>query len=161
MVLMGLWAFVLCTGHRWRKTKEQQLWNNTKQIFPEQKTTKSFALRHLCPVHEVLSGIWNPLISGQTVNSFGQGKCIIACQSGNFKIYSSGSHVSTSSYMLKIEKLIMFNMTCMWTFQANSLLHRYLFPMHVHKLNKCEHFPKWFGTLYRDNSVLMRVPHIQ
>ena len=36
---------------------KQQPWNNTKQIFPEQKTKKSFALRHLCPVHEVLCGI--------------------------------------------------------------------------------------------------------
>ena len=26
-----------------------------------------------------------------------------------------------------VEKLITFNMTCLWTFQTNSLLHRYLF----------------------------------
>ena len=26
--------------------------------------------------------------------------------------------------------------------------------------NKCEHFHKWFGTLYRDNSVLMRVQYV-
>ena len=87
---MGVWAFILCTGHRWRKTKEQQPWNNTKQIFPEQKTKKFFALRHLCPVHEVLSGIWKPLIPEQIVNLFGQGKCTFDCQSGNFKNYSSG-----------------------------------------------------------------------
>ena len=49
----------------------------------EQKTKKSFALRHLCPVHKVLSGIWNPLISGQIVNIFGQRKCTFDCQSGN------------------------------------------------------------------------------
>ena len=67
-----------CTGHRWCKTKEQKPWNNTKQIFPEQKTRRSFALRHLCLVHEGFSGIWNPLISGQIVNSFGQGKCTIS-----------------------------------------------------------------------------------
>ena len=89
MVMIG----ELCTGHRWRKTREQQPWNNTKQIFPEQKTKKSFVLRHLCPVHEVLSGIWNSLIvSGQIVNSFGQGKCTFDRQSGNFKTYSSGNH---------------------------------------------------------------------
>ena len=92
-----------------------------------------FALRNLCPVHEVLSGIWNPLISGQIVNSFGQGKCTFDCQSANLKNYASGNHVSTSSCMLRIEKLINFNMTCMWTFHTNSLLHRYLFLMHVHK----------------------------
>ena len=90
MVVMGVWAFILCTGHRWRKTKEQQPWNNTKQIFPEQKTKKSFALGHLCPVHELWVEIWNPLISGQIVNSFGQGKCTFDCQSGNFKNSSSG-----------------------------------------------------------------------
>ena len=57
---------ILCTGHRWRKTKEQKPWNNTtKQIFPEQKSKKSFALRHLCPVQDVLTGILNPLTSGQ------------------------------------------------------------------------------------------------
>ena len=90
MVVMGVGAFILCTGHRWRETKEQQPWNNTKQIFPEQKPKKSFALLRLCPVHEVLSGIWNWLISGQIVNSFGQGKCTFDCQSGNLKNYSSG-----------------------------------------------------------------------
>ena len=57
MVVMGVGAFILCTGHRSRKTKERQPWNNTKQIFPEEKTKKSFALRHLCPGHELLSGI--------------------------------------------------------------------------------------------------------
>ena len=75
MVVMGFWAFILCTAHRWRKTKEQQPWNNTKQIFPEQKTKKSFALGHLCPVHELWVEFWNPLIFGEIVNSFGQGKC--------------------------------------------------------------------------------------
>ena len=33
------------------KTKEQKPWNNTKQIYPEQKSKKSFVLRHLCPVN--------------------------------------------------------------------------------------------------------------
>ena len=83
---------------------------------------KSFALRHLCPVHEVLSGIGNSLISGQIVTLFGQGKCTFDCQSGTFKNYSSGNHVSTNSCMLKIEKLINFNMTCMWTFHTNFTL---------------------------------------
>ena len=38
-----------------------------------------------------------------------------------------------------VEKLITFNMTCLWTFQTNSLLHRYLFFMHVHEItmNTC------------------------
>ena len=44
MVVMGVWAFTLCTEHRRHKTKEQKSWNNTKQTFPEQNTKKSFAL---------------------------------------------------------------------------------------------------------------------
>ena len=72
---------------------------------------------------------WNPLIPGQIVNSFGQGKCTFDCQSGNFKNYFSDNHVSTRSCMLRIQKLINFNMT----FHTNSLLHGYLFLMHVHK----------------------------
>ena len=115
------------------KLKNQKPWKHTKQIFPEQKTKKSFILHHLCPVHEVLTGIWNPLISGQIVNSFGQGKCTFDCQSANLKNYASGNHVSTSSCMLRIEILITFNVTCMWTFHTNSLSHEYLFLMHLHK----------------------------
>ena len=84
-------------------------------------------------VDELLTGILNTLISGQIVNSFGQGKCTFDCQSGNLKNYASGNHVSTSSCMLRIEILITFNVTCMWTFHTNSLLHEYLFLMHVHK----------------------------
>ena len=73
MVVMGVWAFILFIGHRWRNwTKEQPPWNNTKQSFPEQKTKKSFAqlfcFTSSVSSDEVLSGIWNPLISGQIVN---------------------------------------------------------------------------------------------
>ena len=86
MAVMGVWAFILCTRHRRHiKQKNQKPWKHTKQVFPEQKTKTSFVLHHLWPVHEVLTGIWNPLISGQIVNSFGQGKCTFDCQSGNLK----------------------------------------------------------------------------
>ena len=104
---------------------------------------------------------WNlePLISGQIVNSFGQGKCTFDCQSGNLKNYASDNHVSTSSCMLRIEILITFNVTCMWTFHTNSLLHEYCFSWMY--TNKYKHFHKWFGIFYSDNWVLMRVPHIQ
>ena len=86
MAVMGVWAFILCTRHRWHiKQKNKKPRKHTKEIFPEQKTKKYFVLHHLCPVHEILTGIWNPLISGQIVNSFGQGKCTFDCQSGNLK----------------------------------------------------------------------------
>ena len=55
------------------------------------------------------------------------------CQSGNVKNYASGNHVSTSSCILRTGILIAFNITCMWTFHRNTLLHEYLFLMHVHK----------------------------
>ena len=110
MAVMGVWAFILiCVpGTDDIKEKNKKPWKHTKQIFPEQKTKKSFVLHHLWPVHEVLTGIWNPLISGQIVNSFGQGKCTFDCQSGNLKNYASGKHVSTSSCMLRIEILITY-----------------------------------------------------
>ena len=88
---------------------------------------RKHALHHLCPVHEVLTGIWNPLISGQIVNSFGQ--CTFDCQSRNLINFAPGNHVSRSSCMLRIEILkYTFNITCMWYF-----LHEYFFLMHVHK----------------------------
>ena len=55
------------------------------------------------------------------------------CQSGNLYNYASGNHVLTSSCMLRTEILITVNITCMWTFHTNSLLHEYLFLMRVHK----------------------------
>ena len=132
MVVVGVICgyFVYWTQMTWNKNTKP--WNNTKRIFPEQKTKKSFLLHHVCPVHEVLTGIWNPLISGQIVNSFGQGKCTFDCQSRNLKNYASGAHVSTSPCMLRIEILITVNISCIWTFHTNSLLHEYLFLMHVH-----------------------------
>ena len=57
------------------------------RLSPEQKTKKSFGLRHLCPVHEVLTGVWK-LLSGQIVNSFGHGRCTFDYQSGNVKNYA-------------------------------------------------------------------------
>ena len=55
--------------------------------------------------------VWKPL-SGQIVNSFGQGKCTFDCQSGNFKT----TPLATMSEA--------------YTFHTNSLLHGCL---HVHK----------------------------
>ena len=131
MAVMGVWAFILiCVpGTDDIKEKNKKPWKHTKQIFPEQKTKIYIVLHHLFPEHEVL------IISGQLVSAFGQGKCTFDYQSGNLKNYASGNHVSTSSCMLRIEILITFNITCMWTFHTNSLLHEYLFLMHVHKYN--------------------------
>ena len=80
--------------------------------------------------------------------------------SGTFKNYSSDNHVSTSSCMLRTEKLTNFNMNLYVDVQYkfHSCMDICFSCMYS---NKCEHFHKWFGTLYRDNSVLMRVPRIQ
>ena len=40
MAVMGVWAFILCTGTDDMKQKKKKPWNNAKQIFPEQKTKK-------------------------------------------------------------------------------------------------------------------------
>ena len=123
MVVMGV-RHLFCV-HGWRKTKEQQPWNNTKQIFPEQKTKRSFVWCDLCLVREVLAGIWNPLISGQIVNSFGQEKCTFDCQSGNFKNYASGNHLSTSSWQtdhlqhdLYADISYKFTLVCVFVYHA-------------------------------------------
>ena len=80
--------------------------------------------------------------------------------SGTFKNYSSNNHVSTSSCMLRTEKLTNFNMNLYVDVQYK--FHSCMdICFSCRYSNKCEHFHKWFGTLYRDNSVLMRVPRIQ
>ena len=150
------------------KTKEQQPWNNAKKISPEQKTKKSFALGHLCPVHELWVEFWNPLIFGEIVNSFGQERIDHPLLIWSGKVYiwlaisktiplatmSQEGHAcwelrnwSTSTWtvcghFIQIHSCMGICFSCMYT-------------------NNREHFHKWFGTLYRDNSVLMRVLHIQ
>ena len=59
MAVMGVWEFILCTRHMTYKAKEPKTMKTYQADFPEQKTKKSFVLPHLCPVHEVLTGIWN------------------------------------------------------------------------------------------------------
>ena len=86
MAVMGVWAFTLCKRHRWHyKTKEQRTMKTYQADFPwtENKEVFCFTLS----VSGTQSFDWNldPLISAQIVNSFGQGKCIFDCQSGNLK----------------------------------------------------------------------------
>ena len=152
MAVMKVWAFILCTRHRWHKTKEQKIQKTYQADFPWTENKEVFCFTS--SVSSTRSFDWNlePLISGQIVNSFGQGKCTFDCQSGNLKNYASGNHVSTSSCMLRTEIrqiLITFNVTCM------SICFSCMYT------NNYKHVHKWFGIFYRDNSVLMRVLHIQ
>ena len=57
MAVMGVWAFIQIV--EWTQMTESKR-TETMTISPEQKTKKSFVLRHLCPGHEVLTGIWTP-----------------------------------------------------------------------------------------------------
>ena len=156
MAVMGVWAFILCTRHGWHiKQKNQKPWKHTKHIFPEHKTKKSFVLPHLCPVHEVLTGIWNHKYLDKLSIHFVRESVTVSL--GIYKTMPLVNHVSTSSCMLRTEILITFNITCMWTFYANSLLHEFS----CMYTNNYKHFHKWFGIFYSDNSVLMRVPHNQ
>ena len=134
MVVVGVSCgyFVYWTQMTWNKRTQNHETIPSGLSLNRKQRSLNFLLHHVCPVHEVLTGIWNPLISGQIVNSFGQGKCTFDCQSRNLKNYASGAHVSTSPCMLRIEILITVNISCIWTFHTNSLLHEYLFLMHVH-----------------------------
>ena len=113
------------------KTKEQKTMKTYQAGFPWTENKEVFCFTSSVSSTQVLTGIWNPLISAQIINSFGQRNCTFDCQSGNLKNYASGNHLSTSSCMLRIEILITFNITCMWTFHTNSLFHEYSFLMHV------------------------------
>ena len=161
MFVVGVWAFIFCTGHRWRKTKEQQPWNNTKQIFSEQKTKKSFALRHPCPVHEVLSGILEFINTWTNCQFIWSGKGYIWLSVWEFRklflwqpCLNKVMHVEnweTDQLQHDLYVDISYKFTLSWVFVSHACMYA----------NKCEHFHNWFGTLYSDNSVLMRVPHIQ
>ena len=143
MDVMGVWASILCTWHRWRKTKEQRPWTNTKQIFPEQKAKKSFALRHLCPVHEVLSGILESINTWTNCQFLWSGKVYIWLSVWEFEklfLLSQQGHAcwelrnwSTSIWLIcghfiQIHSCMGVCFSCIYT-------------------NNCEHFHKWFGTL--------------
>ena len=133
MAVMGLWAFILCTGLADDiKQKNKNPWNNTKQIFPEQKTKSFFNVFCVQYTKFWLEFGIQKYLDKLSIHLVRE-KCTFDSQSGNLKNYASGNHVWTSSCMLRIEKLITFNMTCTWTFHTNSLLHGYLFLMHVHK----------------------------
>ena len=160
MDVMGVLAFILCTWHRWRKTKEQRPWTNTKQIFPEQKTKKSFVLRHLCPVHEVLSGILESINTWTNCQFIWSGKGYIWLSVWEFQklflwqpwlnkvMHVENWETDQLQHDLYVDISYKFH-PCM------GICFSFIYT------NNCEHFHKWFGTLYRDNSVLMRVPHIQ
>ena len=158
MVVMGVWAFILCTGHRWRKTKEQQPSNNSKQIFHEQKTKKSFALRHLCPINEVLSALWNPLISGQIVNSFGQGKCTFDCQSAFQKLFLSQTCLNKVMHVENWET-DQLQHDLYVDISTNSLLHGYFFSHACSQITVSTFVLMIWYSL--QGSFSGRVPHIQ
>ena len=119
---MGVSSFTSCTRHRWRKTKEQKPWNNTKQIFPWTDNKELFCFTSFLSSTRSFDRSLGAIIC-TNCQFVWSGKCTFDChdQSVNSKNYASGNHVSTSSCMLRIEKLITFNMTCTWTFH-NSLL---------------------------------------
>ena len=152
MVVMGVGAFILCTGHRWRKTKIQQPWNKTKQIFPEQKQ-RSLLLYVICVQYmKFWVEFWNPLIPRQILSIHWVRESVhltipLATMSQQGHACWQLRNWSTSTWLvcghfIQIHSCMGICFSCMYT-------------------NNCEHFHKWFGTLDRNNSVLMRVPHIQ
>ena len=131
----------------WRKQKKKP-WNNTKQIFPEQKSKKSFVLRHLCPVHWTnCQFIWSRkvyiwLSSWEFQKLWLWQPCLNKLMHvENWETDQLQHDLRVCGHLIQIRSCMGICFSCMYT-------------------NKCDHFHKWFGTLYRDNFVLMRVPDI-
>ena len=153
MAVMGVWAFILCTGHRWHKTKEQKTMKQYKADFPWTENKEASLLHLLCPVHEVLTGIWNSLISEQIVNSFGQGKCSFDCQSGNLRNYASSQQAHACwelknwspltwlvfEHFVQIHSWLSIYFSCLYTNNYK----------HFHKYTQC----KYGGPLGRPGST--------
>ena len=145
----------LSSGHRLRKAKEQKPWRfplNRKQsgllfyvMFVQY--TKFFLEFGL---HKYLDNLWIHLVreSVHLTVSLGISKTMpLATMSQQPHACWELRNWSTSTWLvcehfIQIHSCMGMCFSCMYT-------------------NNCEHFHKWFGTLYRDNSVLMRVPHIQ
>ena len=160
MAVMGVWAFTLCKRHRWHyKTKEQRTMKTYQADFPWTENKEVFCFTS--SVSGTQSFDWNldPLISAQIVNSFGKGKCIFDCQSGNLKTmplatmsqqahafwelkHWSPSTLLVCGHFIQIQSCMSISFSFMYT-------------------NNYKHFHKWFGIFYSDDSVLTRVPHIQ
>ena len=117
---MGVRSFTSCTRQRWRKTKEQKPWNNTKQIFPWTDNKEVFCFTSFVSTTRGFDWSLEAIVCTNCQFIWSR-KVYIWMPVWEFKNYASGNHVSTSSCMLRIEKLITFNMTCRWTFH-NSLL---------------------------------------
>ena len=164
MAVTGVWSIILCTGHRWCKTKEQNPWNNTKQIFPNSKQ-RSLFFYVICVQHTKFwleSGIHYYLdkLSIQLVKesvhltvSLGISKTI------TLTTISQQAHACwelrnwSPSTWLVCRHLIQIS--------TNQLMHCMGICFSCMYTNNYEHFHKWFGTFCGDNSVLMSVPDIQ
>ena len=135
------------TGWLWCEFDQTQMTYRTKkqktvktyQAHPEHKTKTSFVLPHLCTVHKVLTGIWSDKYLDKLSIHFVRKSVTVSL--GIYKTTPLVNHVSTSSCILRTEILITFNITCMWTFYTNSLLHEFS-SMYT---NNYKHFHKWFG----------------
>ena len=90
MDVMGVWAFILCVPD----TDDVKQKNNDLEPIPSRfslnRKQRSVLFYLICVQYRKFwVEFWNPLIPGQILNSFGQGKCTFDCQSGNLKDYSS------------------------------------------------------------------------
>ena len=139
----------LSSGHRLRKAKEQKPWRfplNRKQsgllfyvMFVQYtKFLLEFGL------HKYLDNLWIHLVRESVHRSVWE-----------FKNYASGNHVLTRE-LRNLSPSSWF--VCGHFIPIQSCMGICFSSMYT---NNYEHFHTWSGTFYRDNSVLMRVPHIQ
>ena len=157
---MGVWAFILCTRHRRHKTKEQKIMKTYQADFPWTENKEVFCFTS--SVSSTRSFDWNlESISIWTNCQFiWSGKVYIWLSVYELKKtmplatmsqqahacwglkYWSLSTLLVCGHFVQIHWSMSICFSCMYT-------------------NNYKHFHKWFGFFFSDNSVLMRVLHIQ
>ena len=160
MVVMGVLAFILCNRHRWRKKKRPTALKQYHPEFPENKEV--FCFTSSLSMASTRSFEWNL----ESIN---------ICTNCHF-IWSGKVYIWLSDWEYQklflwqpcLNKLVHVERLRNWSTSTWLLCGHFI---QIHSCmgicsscmytNKSEHFYKWFGTLCRDNSVLMRVPRIR
>ena len=157
MAVMGDWAFILCTRHRWQKTKEQVTMKTYPADFPRAENKEVFLFYIICVQY---TKFWLEL--------------------GTISIWTNCQFIWSGKVYILLS-VWEFKKLCLWQPCLN-IAHacwevKYWSPSallvcgHFTQIHSCmsicfsyiytNNFHKWFGIFHSDNSVLMRVPHIQ
>ena len=158
-----LFVVILCTGHRWHETKERKTMKQYQADFPWTENKEVFSFTSC--VSSTRSFDWNlESINIWTNCQFiWSGKVYIWLSVWEFKklclwqpCLNKLMHVenwNTDHFQRYLYVDISYKFTLAWVFVSHAC-------SQLHATNY-KHFHKWFSIFYRDNSELMRVPHIQ